>query len=179
MKKNCKFGTDWDKLGSNVYSGAASFGKDYTYIMTIITILICLILLVAGSVIFFKKSVYTNQVIMTITQNSTLNNDDSGKISYTTYGTVSNCGNSITITTSEPYYIVTGQPAPTITVYQNPSNLCDVADKPVPYKMIGGVMIGFAIIIGGFSLINLFFVKKYKGVAAAEGAMGVFNLFRR
>ena len=45
--------------------------------------------------------------------------------------------------------------------------------------MIGGFMIGFAVIIGGFSLINLYFVKKYKGVAAAEGVMGAFNLFRR
>jgi len=177
-KKSCNFGIDWGNIGSKAYSGTASFGKDYTYIMTFITLLICLILLITGIVFMFKKSVYTQQVTMTVTQDSVLINDSSGKISYTTYGKVSGCKNTITVTTSEPY-ISTGQSVPTLTVYQNPSNLCDVIEKPFPYKMIGGFMIGFAVIIGGFSLINLFFVKKYKGVAAAEGVMGAFNLFRR
>ena len=174
-KKSCNFGIDWGNVGSKAYSGTADFGKDYTYITTFITLLICLILLVTGIVFMFKKSVYTQQATMTITQDSVLINDGSSKMSYTTYGTVDGCKQEpVTVITSDPY--TSGDK---ITVYQDPSNACNVADKPVPYKMIGGFMIGFAVIIGGFSLINLYFVKKYKGVAAVEGVAGVFNLFRR
>jgi hypothetical protein len=44
---------------------------------------------------------------------------------------------------------------------------------------MGIIFIAIALLVGTFSVINLFFVRKYKGVAAAEGVMDVFNLFRR
>ena len=170
-KKSSKFGADWDKIGSNIYSGTASFGKDYTYIMTIITLIVCLIMLVTGIIFLFKKSVYTKQATFTITS------DDGapGMNGTTTYkGTVTGCSGSTTLTT-----LVLHTKGDNVNVYQNPANPCDIVEKPVPYKVISGILISLSVIIGTFSLINMFFVKKYKGVAAVEGAAGVFNLFRR
>jgi len=166
MKKNCfEFGSFLD----NEYSGTADFGKAYTTVGVVITLFICIIFLIVGMVMVFKKNVYTKKTTMTVT-GSTLNTSTGD---WTITGNIKECTSTVTVTTSTPY--TSGQ---TLTVYYNPSKTCDISST-TNYKGIGIAFIVIALLVGALSVINLFFVRKYKGVAAAEGVMDVFDMFRR
>ena len=170
----CGFGINFDKLGSNVYSGTAEFGKDYTIITTIITLIICVFFIIGGIVLLLRKPQYTLQTTMTI---STYDNTGAaGTFSYT--GTVEDCDNKeMKLVGAESTLLDEGQTTP---VFVKPD--CSGQEAHLhsdDFKPIGGLFIVLALIVGGFSIINLFFVKKYKGIAAVEGVAAGINLFRR
>ena len=170
MKKNCfEFGSFLD----TAYSGTADFGKVYTTIGTVITLIICIIFLIIGLVMVFKKNVYTKKTTMTVESVTPTGDASMGMLQYTVTGTINECSLPVTITTSTMY-----SKGDTLTVYYNPDKKCDISTV-TNYKGMGIIFIVIALLVGTFSVINLFFVRKYKGVAAAEGVMDVFNLFRR
>ena len=177
MKKNCKFGANWDKIGSNVYSGTAEFGKDYTIITTIITLIICVFFLLGGIALMLRKPVYTLATTMKITTKN--QNFDINKNSIYNYtGTTPECGTKqIQLYGADNQNFNVNDSVP---VFIKADKSCsDAHYSSDNFKGIGILFIVLSLIIAAFSLINMFFVKKYKGVAAAEGAMGIFNMFRR
>ena len=175
MKKNCKFGANWDKIGSNVYSGTAEFGKDYTIITTIITLIICVFFLLGGIALMLRKPVYTLATTMKITTKN--QNFDNGNSIYNYTGTTTECTNPIQLYGADNEIFKVGDLVP---VFIKADKSCsDAHYSSDNFKGLGILFIVLSLIIAAFSLINMFFVKKYKGVAAAEGAMGIFNMFRR
>ena len=173
---NCGFGINFDKLGSNVYSGTAAFGKDYTIITTIITLIICVFFIIGGIVLLLRKPQFTKQTTMTIML-ATQSIDSSGKQVNTYYGTVKDCTNEMQLIGAEWSTFKVGD---TPTVFIKPDGSCQEAHLHSDnFKPIGTLFIVLALIVGGFSVINLFFVKKYKGIAAVEGVAAGINIFRR
>jgi hypothetical protein len=174
---NCGFGINFDKLGSNVYSGTAEFGKDYTIITTIITLIICVFFIIGGIMLLLRKPQFTKQTTMTIML-VTPSVDSSGKVVNTYYGKVKDCGDKEMQLIGAEWSIF--KVDDTTPVFIKPDGSCQEAHLHSDnFKPMGWLFIVLALIVGGFSLINLFFVKKYKGIAAVEGVAAGINIFRR
>jgi len=175
---NCGFGINFDKLGSNVYSGTAAFGKDYTFITTIITLIICVFFIIGGIVLLLRKPQFTKQTTMTITRIVNKDTDQNGTNLIYYYGKVKDCGDKeMQLIGAEWSTFKVGD---TPTVFIKPDGSCQEAHLHSDnFKPIGTLFIVLALIVGGFSVINLFFVKKYKGIAAVEGVAAGINIFRR
>jgi hypothetical protein len=174
----CGFGNiDLKKIGSNVYSGTAEFGKDYTIITTIITLLICVFFIIGGIFMSIRKPQYTKQTTMIISDTSSFVDAD-GKLTYLYTGKIKECGDlKIQLIGADYTLFNVGD---SVIVFIKEDGSCSEAHLHTDnFRVFGLLFIVFAIIVGGFSLINLFFVKKYKGIAAVEGVSGVMNLFRR
>ena len=169
---NCGFGINFDKLGSNVYSGTAEFGKDYTIITTIITLIICVFFIIGGIMLLLRKPQFTKQATMKITTA-----DKTGP-NWRYIGEVKECNNTkMQLVGADSTLLDEGQTTP---VFVKPD--CSGQEAHLhsdDFKPIGGLFIVLALIVGSFSVINLFFVKKYKGIAAVEGVAAGINLFRR
>jgi len=176
---NCGFGINFDKLGSNVYSGTAEFGKDYTIIMTIITLIICVFFIIGGIVLLLRKPQFTKQTTMIITRIVNKGTDQNGKNLIYYYGKVKGCDNEIQLIGADWTMIVINV-GDTTPVFVKPDSPCQEAHLHSDnFKPMGWLFIVLALIVGGFSVINLFFVKKYKGIAAVEGVAAGINIFRR
>ena len=168
----CGFGINFDKLGSNVYSGTAEFGKDYTIITTIITLIICVFFIIGGIMLLLRKPQFTKQATMTITV------ADKSTANWRYIGTVKECDNKeMQLIGADSTLLDKDQQ---ITVFVKPD--CSGQEAHLHsdnFKPIGSLFIVLALIVAGFSVINLFFVKKYKGIAAVEGVAAGINLFRK
>ena len=82
----------------NIYSGTASFGKDYVTITSIIAAVICVFLFIGGVVLIFRKPEYTIQKTMTVTSSvlsgstsTTDNNTTTTADTYITTGVIAGC----------------------------------------------------------------------------------------
>jgi len=177
MKKCSRFGTDWDKLGSNVYSGTAEFGKDYTIIATVIACIFSFLIFIFGIYLTFRKPEYT--VAATMKMAASTGPDETGQ--FQNSGTIiSNgpCKNETLNVANSGRSLFKG--TETEQVFLKPDGSCEDArlheDKT---KWLGIFLIIVALLIIVSSFIKLFFVKKYKGVAAAAGVFDVFSMFKR
>ena len=110
---------------------------------------------------------------------STSTTDDSGKTTtnttYITKGTIPGCTVSAELL-DDPYTAY--NPTDTIGVYTKLGDCTDARVDIDNTKPVGILLVVIAVLIILFTVINLFFVRKYKGVAAVEGAAGAFNLVR-
>jgi len=177
---NCGFGINFDKLGSNVYSGTAAFGKDYTIITTIITLIICVFFIIGGIVLLLRKPQFTKQTTMTITRIVDKRTDQNGTNLMYYYGKVKDCGDNEIQLIGADWTMIGAFVGEIITVFVKPDSPCQEAHLHSDnFKHMGWLFIVLALIVGGFSVINLFFVKKYKGIAAVEGVSAGINIFRR
>ena len=122
-----------------------------------------------------RKPVYTLATTMTITTKN--QNFDNQNSIYNYTGTTPECTKPIQLYGADNEIFSVGASVP---VFIKADKSClDAHYSSDNFKGLGILFIVLSLIIAAFSLINMFFVKKYKGVAAAEGAMGIFNMFRR
>ena len=169
---------DWNKAGGNLYSGTAEFGKDMTIITTVLTIIISTFMIIGGIALFFKKPVYTVKTTMTMNASTPSGSDTNGNATYSNSGTVTECGGKVLTLNGAESLNYNGNES--VDVYIKADKVCDDADLHMDdFKPIGIILIIIALVLIAFSLIKLFFVKKYKGVAAAAGVMDAFSFFKR
>jgi len=177
MQRKRKFGN----TASDIYSGAAEVGKGFAYLKATMGFIFAIILIVGGFMVRKQKNVYTQQVNLKVTDVQRMvigtNKDGTSIIDYKVSGTVQECpsGNLVTVAN---YKNPVG-PGQTINIWMRPGCLgSDGIQTPTNYKMIGNVMIGIGIIIILFAVVSVYFVGKYKGVAAVHGASSVLGMFR-
>lgn len=180
MRKKFKFGD----LNSNLnaaYTGAATFGRDYTFFVSVFTLIICVIAIIAGIYLINRKPVFTiktNFTVSTVNEIDSVYTDQNSTYKSTSYnltGTIASCGNSVFTLSDYPYKI---EPGKTISVYIRDCNSNEAHYRSDDTKGAGWIVIGISIVAIIFTLVRLFLVKKYKGIAAIQGVSGVSNLFR-
>ena len=170
MKKKSNFGNGWN----TVYSGTAEFGKDYTIVQTVIACIFSFFILLLGITLTFRKPEYT--LPSTMVMNKSTGPDQVG--SYSNSGTIKSgqcAGNILNVTGSGMNQFSQGQ---TEQVFLKPGSCDDAELHEDNTKWLGILFIIVSLIILVFSLIKLFFVKKYKGVAATAGVFDFFNFFK-
>jgi len=180
MKKKVHFGAD---VFNDIYSGSASLGRDYAKIVSIFSFVVAAVLIALGIYFMGKKSVYSLKVNYTVTKITPFvkqqTGHDNNQINITAYnleGTVTECGNnkvkleySKKTNVGDILQVFIEPKCETNTAYENSDN----------NFMLGLIIILIAIGIIVFTLIKLFFVNKYKGVAAVQGVAGAKNIFER
>jgi len=175
MKQRCKFGSN------GLYEGAAEFGRGYTYLTAIFASIICIIVIGIGIHLIRRTPVYTQKVTFTVTSSypvtttNTNNGTTTTNVVYDLTGTVSGCSDQI-ILNNYPTNISVGAQ---ITAYtQVGCKNGDALVSPDNYSKIGWICIGVSLLVIIFTLINIFFVRRFKAVAAVEGGVGAANLLR-
>jgi hypothetical protein len=182
MKKS-SFGND---VVSNIYSGAADFGRDYAFIVAAFVFVLCVVGVFVGVHLIRRKPVYTAEVDFLITRvtpetiTETVNQGDKQvprtRTIYNLEGTVQMCGNSKVTLPGYQTYVTVGQ---TVKAWMKPN--CQSTEAHYSSDnttLIGWIVIGVAIIVAILNALRLYFVKKYKAVAAVQGAAGASNLFK-
>ena len=173
-----KFGKKRTKFGkfNEFYNGAAEIGKGMAY-MRASFILLFAILLIGGSIYFFrKKEIYTQKTTLTIVSVENLTKTlvkGTEVISCVLKGNVPGCKEIITISG----YNKIVNPGETIQLWTKPN--CENLDAIINrtnFKTVGWIMLGTAVFLILISIINIYFVRKHKGIAAAEGIGGVSSM---
>jgi len=180
MKRGARFG-DFNSIAGGAYSGAADVGVGFAYFKGVIAVIVAVVLIIFGFVQSGVPDVYTEKVkfkVETVTQIQIGNNSDNTPIyNYTLTGKVDKCNNDVITVNSYPYNVNKGQLLTDI--YMRPNCVGpDGVQTPISNKTMSRWMlgIGFAIII--FTVINIYFVRKFKGVAAVQGVGNIMGLFR-
>jgi hypothetical protein len=179
MKRRSRFGADFNSIAGGAYSGAADIGKGFAYLYAVIFIIISIALLIYGISIRNQPDVFTENVqftVTSVTKTQIGNNNGTAVYDYYLTGTVPTCGD-VTVT-SYPYPVSAGQILKDIYMKPNCGSVEGVRN-PISNKTMSNGVIGVAFILILFSLINVFFVSKFKGVAAVQGAGNILSLFRR
>jgi hypothetical protein len=172
-----------NKLASDMYTGAADFGKVYAMIVSIAIFIISIIAIFIGSYFIRKKSVYSKQVsfevISSTVRTNTYTDLEKNSRTVTVYdllGKVKDCENKI-------YSLVGYSSSPSagsvISAWIKPDCMStDAIASEDSTKVMGWIIvaIGSLFIIG--NALRLFFVRKFKGVAAIQGAAGAGNIFK-
>jgi hypothetical protein len=183
MKKN-SFG-NVDSVASNIYSGTADFGRSYASVVTIVICIVAVVAIFVGIYLISRQPVYTAKVDFLITKVTkeestelqTVNGSETlvKKTVYNLEGTVKMCNQAIITLPGYTKYVAAGQ---TITAWMKPNCASTEAHSSSDdTRIVGWVVIAIAILVIGFNLLRLFFVKKYKGLAAIQGAAGAKRLF--
>lgn len=176
MKKKSQFGIDWGNLGSKAYSGTAEFGKDLTYVTTVIACIFSLFLFIFGIFLTFRKPEYTMAATMTMTKSGAPDESMNYQNSGTIISTGQCNGQTLNLANSGMTLYSGGESQQ---VFLKPGS-CDQAQLHEDNtKWLGIIFMIVSLLIIAFSFVKLFFVKKYKGVAAASGVLDVVSMFRR
>lgn len=181
MKKN-SFGAN--SVLSDIYSDTAGFGRDYAYVVSAFVIIICILAIIIGLYFIQRKPVYTTQVDFTITKvtpqsitvNQGTNKPPLTTTIYNLEGTVQICGKSVIVLPGYPRPVNVGE---TVKVWMKPncqSNEAHYSSDDTVF--LGWVIISIAFIFIIVNILRLFFVKRYKGAAALQGAAGISNIFK-
>jgi len=181
--KKVSFG---QSIASDIYSGASDFGRSYAYIISAFVFVICLVAIIGGVYLIRRPSVFTAHVNFTITKVTpevtikTVTEEKTTKqIPTTIYnleGSVEMCGNNTIILPGYQTYVVTGQ---TIKVWMKPN--CESIEAHFSSDdttVIGWVILIISLIAVIINILRIYFVRKYKGIAAVQGAAGVANIFK-
>ena len=162
-------------VGSDLYTGAASFGRTMTFITAVVSTIVAIILIIAGVIIYTRKNtrtaypasvLYTNGPNGICPQNASCiltvkysGSPDPVDINYTNTGHV--------------YY-----DGEMITIYVDNTNPLDATlNKPLS-KKAGLFIIVAAIFLAGMGWFWYEMSKKYKFLAAAEGGSEALRMFR-
>ena len=149
------------------------------YIKGIIGSIAGIFLIIFGVVISRKKNVYTKQVNFTVktVEKITGKVNTGGKpvVDYKLTGSVVECSNNIITITNYSKEVVVGQ---VISVWMRENCIgSDAVETTVSNQTAGYVMIGVGVAIILFTIITIYFVRKYKFAAAAHGANDILNIF--
>jgi ABC-type antimicrobial peptide transport system permease subunit len=174
-------------LSSEIYTGAAEYGKFTSLVGFIIGAVVGIILLVVG-IILLRKHVETFQTVKGTVVDDKANKCDS-RYDQNTKQNFYTCDLLIEFTidgkTSQKRFSITNQlsslsTGQTVDLYYNASNPGGISpNHPVNLHIIGGVLIVVGILIAFGGWFMYYTAKKYKFVAAGEGAANVIGMFKR
>lgn len=161
-------------LGSEIYSGSASFGRITAFIGAIFTSILAIVMIIIGIVILVKKN-HKKSVIGTVKNCRELANKcctqsgphgDRFHCSLTISYEVDNHTYTTNIdTNSEKSYSI----GSTITLYYDPDNPSHVSQKQSIPRWTGGVLIGIALFLVTSAWLWVWLTRKYKFAAASQG----------
>lgn len=161
-------------IASNVYDGAAEFGRFMALIGLIIGCLIGVVMLIGGIALFFKKNKYTKIVSGKVTKAQCNNINNSISCTITAEYTVNNKSYTIeNIMNGKRYY----SPGDTIEIYYDPTDPgLSSTNKPFSFAIIGGILIGIALLIIGGVALNYYIATRFKFAAAANGVGNIVDI---
>ena len=183
MKKRARFG-DLNSLASSAYAGTATFGKDYAIIIGSLQILLGIIILCVGIYLIRRKPLYsvpikftvlTNGGPKTTTTNTVVNGVDTPQITttYNLVGTAPGCKGNVILNN----YTENAAIGSVISAYMKPDCIDNIASQSSDSTtVIGWIVLGVGILLILWNIFRIFFVKKYKGVAALQGVAGGKNI---
>lgn len=165
-------------VGSDIYNGAAVFGKITTTLGAIGSLFVALVLIFIGvSVLRDKK---TAQTLATIISPNPICQYDmktkgylcSANVSYTAIqGGVSTEFQAHNIEIFSQTGLNVGDK---ITLYYDPENPTDVGQELIPRRG-GWALIGTGVLVGGIGVGIAWLAFNYKGFAAVAGATSIFK----
>lgn len=169
-------------VGSDIYEGAATYGRIKTTITMIIGTIIAIVLIFVGFRMRSKPDQFSEHVTTTIV---TPNCTNSIQIVNNRSSNVINCALDIKYTiagkeytnklgTNGKYY----SPGQTIDVRYDPSNPMMITTAPTN-KTIGNIIIGVALLIILFAVVSWYIAQKSKFGASLVAGNDVVNIFRR
>ena len=181
--KKVSFG---ENIASEIYTGASDFGRGYAYIISAFVFVICLVAIIGGVYLIRRKAVFTTQVDFIITKvtpetkyNTVTEGNTTKSVPTTVYnleGTVPVCGKSSIVLVGYQKYVTVGQ---TIKVWMKPNcQTTEVHESSDDTTVIGWVILTIALVVVIINIIRIYFVRKYKVVAAVQGAAGAANIFK-
>jgi len=178
--------SDPSSFKSNLYSGAAEFGRVNSSISLVICSIIGLIFIIVGFFLLYKyyndSDKHTYEVSAKILSVSSCSNNVNLMgcnidLSYNYNGknyTVNNFLYEFNKQTNLNSVIDTTTP-----IYINPSNPSDISqNSDNSYKVGGIIFIVLGIIVPLFSYLNWWLTRKYKTLAAVEGVQSGINIIR-
>lgn len=162
-------------VGSDLYTGAASFGRTMTFIIAVLSTIIAIILIIAGGIIYTRKNTrtaYSANVMYTNGPNGICPKDADCILTVKYSGSP----NPVDINykgTDHVYYA-----GEAVTIYVDNTNPLDATlNKPLS-KKAGLFIIVAAIFLAGMGWFWYEMSKKYKFLAAAEGGSEALRMFR-
>ena len=180
-RSRCSRFGNFDSAAGGAYSGAADIGRGFAYFKLVIGAIISICLIIFGIKSFFTPDIWTQNVdfiVSSVKPHVTKDSSTGGQtIDYKLTGLVSSCKKMVTVNTYTNIVDV-GQRLSDIYMRANCEGT-DAVQSPMLNKTLGYWCIGIGIAIILFLAINMYFVNKFKGVAAVQGAGNIFSLFRR
>jgi hypothetical protein len=166
-----------ESLGSEVYSGAAGFGRIYAWISAIIGTIIAIGMIIAGIYIINHKG-HLKSVDGKVTKASyNCNTQTHDKDTTTT------CKFDISYIVDSKTYTKTFSSTDkfsvdqTVTVWYDPNHPDQGEFNPLS-KNVGSVLISSAIFITISVWLWVWLTRRYKFAAAAGGASSIFDMFK-
>ena len=173
------------KLGSEVYTGVAAFGRFQAVIGAIVGVIIAIILIIIGSMRLRDK--HTASALMKITsvkqctQQTQTDNQGNTSVNYACTIAVSFTASNGKTYSNPSVSVISTKPLSTgmaITLRYDPSSPSSIVQEASP-KALGWGLIGGGILIGGLAIGAAVLSFKSKGFAAVEGTAGLIGAFRR
>jgi hypothetical protein len=157
----------------------ASFGKLVMRVQLFFMVPIGIALIIFGITMLPKKDPHTKKVSAHIADAkcNLAQEGKKGKIKYhcglkTTYKVDGEDCESVINTSDRERKI-----GESITLFYNPSNVCDSVLQPTNYKMTGGILIGVGAFILVYYIGQYYLGKRYKAVYAGKGGATLWNVF--
>jgi hypothetical protein len=166
-------------IGSEIYTGAADFGRVWAMFTAIFATIIGVVMIAAGVFILLKKPWPSVAGTITAIDGSPTGICPQNGNNFSCNVTVSYKYNGesytqgISYTGSAQYHV--GEAVKVYLVGGNPQNINIVGDIP---KWVGGILIVFSLIAMGASWFWVWASNKYKFIAAAEGASAGLGLIK-
>lgn len=167
-------------LGSEIYGGAAGFGRFYATYSAVVGSLLAVVCIVAAIVFLRKKDAHSASTMGTVSKivNNACNDaqQQNGQVQMCAYQIVygENKKYSNTMTTVKRLAL-----NEQVTVYYDPSNENDAVLDRIPYKVIGGFLLGFGLLVLAGVWFDYYATRKYKFYAAAEGVGAGAHLIKK
>ena len=159
-----------ESLGESIYSGAAAFGVFTSFIGMIVALVCGVGLIIWGIFVFQKKNETSAQTQARVTDVACQN--DASRV----------CDILISYVVQEQTYqhhlqlpsiYFVGEEMP---VFYNPANPHQVSGAAPNYKVGGGAMMAFGLVIAALGLLQFYIVRRFKFAAAASGLGDAFRL---
>ena len=177
MAKGFNFG---DTLG-NIYSGTADFGVMYGQVIAVLLIFFSIFLFGLGVYFYRKPMMFPVSIKLLVTKVSprktvtyTKDNVPIYNTVYDLVGTSDTCAGDIALF-GYTNFVNVGN---VIEAYMKPNcESSEASQTPGDSKLLGIILMVVSVITIIFNIIRVIAVKKYKTVAAIQGASGMKNVF--
>lgn len=168
-------------LGDQLYSGSAEVGIIWSLISAIIATIIGIFLIIAGIYILVKKS--TLQEVSGTVISADPPSCGSQPYNVGNQPTYS-CNLTVSYTVNDTHFqkiiwysgSVIYSPGQSITIYYNPNNPGNPSLTGAVPHFVGGILIFMGLLMAVASWFWYYMSRKYKFVAAAEGASAAYSL---
>lgn len=168
-----------ESIGSKIYSGTAELGKIQSSIGLYVAIIVSVIMICIAIYLFTKKDDGW-QNLKAIVQNSQCNSHYDKVAKRTKY----NCDLTVKyVVDGKEYTGKTGFNSDrvynindNIDISYDPKNPTQIRVKEMSKKLVAGILLGVALLIGGGAFLNYYLTKKSETYAAAQGAATSMNI---